>query len=108
MPLRCMEYDLKEYQRQAVEQKRTLKRAAGEGRNVTDAEFLSGFPKEGKLHPSITIVLYYGKDWDGNTDLHGLLDFTNIPKELREMVNNYKLNLVDIKSWRKRICFTRI
>ena len=93
MPVRCMEYDVKEYQRQEVEQKKTLERL----QKQTKAEFLSDFPKEGKLNPCITIVLYYGDDWDGSTDLHGLLDFTNIPEELRGMVNNYKLNLVDIK-----------
>ena len=96
MPVRCMEYDVKEYRRQEVEQKRSLKKAVEE-KGITSAEFLSGFSKEGKLHPCITIVLYYGNDWDGSTDLHGLLDFTNIPEELRGMVNNYKLNLIDIK-----------
>ncbi len=91
MPVRCMEYDVKEYQRQEVEKKKELEKA----RN--DAEFLSGFPKDGKLNPCITIVLYYGEDWDGSTDLHGLLDFTNIPEELQAMVNNYKINLLNIK-----------
>lgn len=90
MPLRCMEYDLKEYQRQEVEQKRRQGRQTG-------AEFLSGFPKEGRLHPCITLVLYYGDDWDGSTDLHGLMEFANIPEELKGMVSNYKMNLLDIK-----------
>ncbi|MBR6642536.1 MAG: transposase [Lachnospiraceae bacterium] len=90
MPVRCLEYDLKEYQRQEVELSRKCK-------NQTPAEFLSGFPKSGKLHPCITIVLYYGDDWDGSTDLYGLLDFTNIPEELKNMVGNYKINLLDIK-----------
>jgi len=96
MPVRCMEYDVKEYQRQEVEKKRALKKTAEE-QVITGAEFLSEFPKEGKLHPCITIVLYYGDDWDGSTDLHGLLDFTGIPEELKSMVSNYKINLLDIK-----------
>ncbi len=105
MPVRCMEYDVKEYRRQEVEQKKILERLRKQAeekdryvqKKQTDAEFLSGFPKEGKLNPCITIVLYYGDNWDGSTDLYGLLDFKDIPKELRGMVNNYKLNLVDIK-----------
>lgn len=105
MPVRCMEYDVKEYQRQEVEQNRTLKRAIEEGQKITDAEFLSKFPKEGKLHPCITIVLYYGDEWEGSTDLYGLMDFTNIPEELRGMVNNYKLNLLDVKKLEKTDMF---
>ena len=69
----------------------------GAGRGITEEEFLSGFPEDGKLHPCITIVLYYGDRWNGSTDLHGLLDFTDIPKELKGMINNYKINLLDIK-----------
>ena len=104
MPVRCMEYDVKEYQRQEVEQKRALKKAAEE-KGITGAEFLSEFPKEGRLHPCITIVLYYGDAWDGSADLHGLLDFTNIPEELCAMVNNYKLNLLDVKKLDKTDMF---
>ena len=90
MPVRCMEYDVKEYQRQEVERSWAQEKP-------TDAEFLSGFPKDGKLHPCITIVLYYGDEWDGSTNLHDLLDFTGIPEELKSMVSNYKINLLDIK-----------
>lgn len=97
MPMRCMEYDLKEYQRQETEHKKALESPLENGRSITDAEFLSGFPKDGKLHPCITIVLYYGDDWDGSRDLHSLLDFTDIPDELRSMVNNYTINLLNIK-----------
>ncbi len=97
MPMRCMEYDLKEYQRQEVEKKKEWEKEIQNGRSRTDAEFLSGFPEDGKLNPCITIVLYYGDDWDGSTELHVFLDFTNIPEELRNMVGNYKINLVNIK-----------
>ena len=89
MPLRCMEYDIKEYQRQELEQNR-------EQGKLTGAEFLSDFSREGRLNPCITIVLYYGDDWDGSTDLYGLLNFNNIPDELKKMVNNYRMNLLDI------------
>jgi len=97
MPVRCMEYDLKEYQRQEVEKKQKFKQKMQEGNRTTGAEFLSDFPKDGKLQPCITIVLFYGDDWDGSTDLNGLLDFTNIPEELKAMVGNYKINLLNIK-----------
>ena len=65
--------------------------------NLKQAEFLSGFTKEDKLKPCITFVLYYGDDWDGSVDLHGLLDFTGIPPEIKELVGNYKINLMNVK-----------
>lgn len=113
MPVRCMEYDVKEYQRQEVEKKRELERETTLAKNQgiiqaetsNSAEFLSGFPKDGKLHPCITIVLYYGDDWNGSTDLHGLMDFTGIPEELQGMVNNYKINLLDIKKLKRTDMF---
>jgi len=97
MPLRCLEYDLKEYQRQEVEHKNLLRQKKENGKKNSEAEFLSGITRECKLHPCITIVLYYGDDWDSSTDLHGMLDFAGIPEELRGMVSNYKINLLDIK-----------
>lgn len=97
MPIRCMEYDVKEYQRQVVEKKKKLTQEVKEGKNISEAEFLSGFCKEEKLNPCITFVLFYGDNWDGSADVYGLLDFTNIPEELKSMVGNYKINLVDIK-----------
>ena len=97
MPIRCLEYDLKEYQRQESELKKVMEKVVKEGAKIAEEEFLSGFMKKGKLHPCITFVLYYGKEWDGSKDLHDLLDFTDIPGELQSMVNNYKINLLDIK-----------
>ena len=41
-------------------------------------EFLSGFRKTDRLHPCITLVLFWGEKWDGPTDLYDLLDFESI------------------------------
>lgn len=60
MPIRCMEYDVKEYQRQVIEKKKKLKAEVKEGKILSDAEFLSGFCKDEKLTPCITFVLFYG------------------------------------------------
>lgn len=46
-----------------------------------------------KFVPVISVVIYYGeKPWDGPTTLHGMLD---IPKELTQYVNDYKILLVE-------------
>ncbi len=93
MPLRVMNYDAAEYKRQAD----TIGKKRKEKGHLTDAEFLSGFGKEDRLHPCITIVLFYGEDWDGSVDLHGLMDFTDIPKDIWELVGNYPMNLLEIR-----------
>lgn len=95
MPLRIMEYDAAEYGRQAEKIRKKVQRKRG----ITGAEFLSGFTKEERLRPCITIVLYYGDNWDGSRDLHGLLDFSDIPKELQGLVNNYRIYLVEVKKF---------
>ena len=93
MPLRTMVYDAGEYENQAATIRKKVKKLKGIGR----AEFLSGFRKENRLKPCITIVLYYGKEWDGAMNLHSILDFTDIPEQLRAMGGNYHINLLDIR-----------
>lgn len=93
MPLRTMVYDAGEYENQAAKVRRKVKKEKG----ISRAEFLSGFRKEEKLKPCITIVIYYGDDWDGGKTLHSILDFTEIPEPLKSMVGNYHINLLDIK-----------
>lgn len=92
MPLRTMEYDAAIYRGQAAKIAGMLKEMGG----LTDAEFLSGFRKDDKLYPCITIVLYYGDGWDGARSLHELLDFTDVPVSLKKYINDYKIHVFDI------------
>ena len=91
-PMRMMSYDAASYEKQA----RIIRRKVKKMKNITGAEFLSGFRKEDKLLPCITIVLFYGGEWDGSKDLHGILDFTDIPEKLRKYVNNYPIHVFEI------------
>lgn len=93
MPLRSMAYDTAEYERQAAGISRQVRRRKG----ITKAEFLSGFAKDSRLTPCITLVLYYGNDWDGSLDLQGILDMQGIPEAMRAYVNNYAIHLVEIR-----------
>lgn len=95
MPLRSMIYDAAEYERQAALISRRVKRR----KNITSAEFLSGFTKTDRLRPCVTLVLYYGEDWDGARDLHGILDFTDIPQELKKKVNNYSIYICEVRKF---------
>ena len=92
MPLRTMEYDMASYRKQTVKIAKRIKEMNG----LSDAEFISKFRKTDKLCPCITIVLYYGENWDGAKTLHELLDFTDIPDNLRKYVNDYSVHIFDI------------
>lgn len=101
MPLRCMSYDAAEYERQAAAVKRQIRRRS----DINSAEFLSGFAKDSRLHPCVTLVLYYGENWDGAENLHSILDFTDIPGELREKVNDYRIYVCEVRRFEKTDVF---
>lgn len=92
MPLRIMLGDalgyLKEYQEIAKKNK-------AQGNWDGSDEFLSGFRKENRLHPMVTICLYYGEEeWNGP---RSLADMLKIPENLRPVVNDYKINLIQVR-----------
>lgn len=63
-------------------------------------------PKDIRLYPVVTFVLYYGKDeWDAATDLHGMLDFTDIPDGIQKLVQNYHIHVVDVPRMRNTEVF---
>lgn len=95
MPLRSMSYDVAEYERQAASIRRRVKRR----KNITSAEFLSGFTRDSRLQPCVTLILYYGEEWDGARNLHSILDFTDIPRELRDKVNDYHIHICEVRKF---------
>ena len=95
IPLRNMSYDVEAYERQAKKiRKETRKKYNG----LSAGEYLYGFKKDDKLLPAVTFILYSGsKAWEGPKTLHEILDFTDIPEGLKEMVADYQINLVEIR-----------
>jgi len=50
------------------------------------------------IYPTVTIVLYAGeKPWTGPKCLYDMIDFTDIPEEIRRLVENYNIHIVDIR-----------
>ena len=99
LPLRVLGYEAGEYEHQAARIYREIRR---KGRNtetgLRSGEYLYGFRKSDRLHPMITIILYYGeKEWDGSRDLHGILDFQDIPEQIRQYVQNYRIHVIDVR-----------
>lgn len=92
MPLRHMIGDafsyLKEYNEIAAKNKKDKTFSSSD-------EFLSNFKKTDRLHPVISLCVYYGENtWDGPFCLKDMLE---IPEELAELVADYKMNLLQIR-----------
>ena len=94
-PLRNLHYEVNQYEKQAAKIKKEVQENAGE---LTSGEYLYGFKKDSRLHPVITFLIYSGKEpWDGPMSLHDIIDFTDIPKELREKTVDFPINLIDVR-----------
>ena len=93
MPLRHMIGDsfsyLKEYNEIAARNK------AEKGFESSD-EFLSNLKRTDRLHPVISLSVYYGEnEWDGPFCLTDMLE---IPEKLKPLVSNYKMNLIEVRN----------
>ena len=92
MPLRHMIGDafsyLKEYKELEAKNKKYKN-------YKTKHEFLSKFQKTDRLHPIVTICIYYGEDeWDGP---RSLIDMLDIPEEFESLISDYKFNLIELR-----------
>ena len=92
MPLRHMVEDALSYLKEYNE---IAKKNAEEKVATTKDEFLSKFKKTDRLHPVITLCVYYGeKEWDGAGSLKEML---KIPDYLENLVSDYKMNLIQVR-----------
>ena len=91
MVIRCMDIEVKIYQKQL----RQIKRTHDENRNLSkSSELLSGFKADERLIPVITVVINLSKEaWNGAKSLHELV----YPNDdlVRRYVSNYTMNIVD-------------
>ena len=91
MPVKDMLYDALTYQNQ-VDEIANYNRKNG---YCTSQEFTSGFRKEDKLIPVITVTIYWGSDsWNGPLSIRDML--IDIDPAMRKYVNDYKINLFSI------------
>lgn len=103
IPLRNMSYDVGEYEKQAVKVRKEVRR---NHKGLSVGEYLYGFRKSDRLLPAVTFILYSGSQpWQGPKTLHEMLDFTDIPEELKEMISDYKINLIEIRKLRDMSIF---
>ena len=103
MPVRNMVYDALQYAAQVEEAARSHRetRKAKDPKELVkkpDAgEYLSGFYREDRLIPVVTLVVYFGAgEWDGPMSIHEMLSVQN--PEILSYVSDYKLNLITPES----------
>ena len=94
MPVRTMLYDAIQYSQQVntvVAQHRKKKDYQRQG--ISNGEFLSGFYKEDKLIPVITLVIFFNAgEWDGPRSLHEMMDISD--PEVKKWVVDYPIYLI--------------
>ncbi len=92
MPVKNLLYDAIHYARQvgeAADSHRKAKDYKGHERE----EFLSGFYKEDRLIPVITLVIFFSpKEWDGPMSLHEMFHVRD--RRILSLVSDYQIHLI--------------
>ena len=97
MPVRVMLEDAAGYD----EQMRRIQKKNQRVKGLDKGEFLGSFRKEDRLNAVFTIVLYYGeKTWDGAKDLYSLINFDDVPEMLKDLFNNYRLHVLEVRRFK--------
>ena len=93
MPLRIMDYDLRSYEKQ----RQKIQNEHRRHEDLKGDEYLSGFSKEDRLIPVVTLVIYWGdKTWTGPRNLHDILEIPEELKKYSELIANYPMHLLEI------------
>ena len=95
MPVRNMLYDALQYAGQVDElaNKYHSQKNHSKHQSVSHAEFLSGFHKNDKLIPVITLVVFFNaKEWDGPRSLMDMMEISD--PLIKKLVVDYPLYLI--------------
>ena len=92
MPVKNLLYDAMHYAKQ-VQEAADSHRQAKDYQDHNKGEFLSGFYKEDRLVPVITLAILFSPDtWDGPTSLHEMLSVKD--ERILSLVPDYPLHLI--------------
>ena len=94
MPVRNIIYDALQYGKQVADIAARHRARDGDAKGHSRGEYLSGFYKEDKITPVITLVLHFGaNEWDGPLSLHEMMAVQD--PALLHFVQDYQLHLID-------------
>ena len=92
IPVRNFLYDGLQYGKQVADIAAQHRKDGEKGHS--GGEYLSGFYKEDKIIPVITLVLHFGaSEWDGPLSLHEMMRIKN--PTLMSFVQDYQIHLID-------------
>ena len=98
MPVRNMLYDAMKYNQQVTDiaAKHKKQKDSKRHQKISNGEFLSGFYKEDKLIPVITLVLFFNPgEWDGPRSLFDMLEISN--PIFKKYAQDYKMHIISPK-----------
>ena len=96
MPVRNMLYDALQYTKQVSEisDVHRRKKENSNHKSVTHAEFISGFYKNDRLIPVITLVIYFNaNEWDGPRSLLDMMEISD--PIVRRYAQDYQIHLIN-------------
>ena len=92
MPVKNLLYDAINYAKQ-VQKAANSHREAKDSKGHNKGEFLSGFYKEDRLIPVITLVILFSPDkWDGPTSLREMMNMED--EHILSLVPDYQIHLI--------------
>ena len=95
MPLRDMNYRAGDYEKQAAKIRSRVKQKQ---KNLHGGERMYRFKKDSRVSPSVSLMLYFGKDeWDGPETLHDMTSFAGMPEEMRKWVQDYRMHILEVR-----------
>lgn len=93
MPVKDGLYDFMQLAKQVTETVRSHKESENKDRKPSKDEYLSGFWKDDRLLPVITLVIYYGADeWDGPLSLKEM--YADCDESILKYAADYHINLI--------------
>ena len=94
MPVKNIIYDGLQYGKQVSEIVARHRADRKQEKKPSSGEYLSGFYKEDRLTPVVTLVIHFGaEEWDGPKSLHEMMGIGN--PELLKYVQDYRIHLID-------------
>lgn len=100
IPVRIMDYDAQELQRQIKDIGGTHKEAVKQQKEQwgSSGEFLYGMKKEDRLMPVHTVALYCGmEDYDGAKSILEMMDIENVEEEYQGLLQDYPAKIYSLK-----------
>ncbi len=91
MPVRNNLYDALNYWSQVSDERKRFKES---GAKLSPEEYVSGFSKDSKLIPVITLVINWSaEEWQAPTKLSDMMTTTD--EKIRGLINDYEIRLID-------------